>query len=170
MNNRNPQRNRRRGFAYEREVLAHIGAYRHPMSGASAMKGDGVLHTEYGDCLVECKYQKKRRDHMQLLYAWVTKAQEDANIMQYPYWIIVFRAAYVTKSFFLTDTNTLYTFIPNPYIPRMKHTDHRTVIDLRYGTDLFPLIPASAVLQITFRTHNWTGYVAPIELLPPPVR
>jgi len=107
---------------------------------------------------------------MRLLYSWIVKAQQDAQAMRYPFWLIVFRAAYNTKSFFLTDAKTAHTLVPDLYVPRKKQTDHRTTFVAHYNADLLPLIPARAALQLTFTLHNWVGYIAPIELLPPPTR
>lgn len=81
-NNTNKARSRNQ----EKKVAQYLGGTRVPMSGAGAIKGDGIWGSDKGVVLYECKYSAAHHARfgksLRLSYPWLEKLEHDAIAMR----------------------------------------------------------------------------------------
>jgi len=87
--------NRRRAAVMERRIAKYLQGSRIPMSGAGALKGDGIVYSKIGMYLVECKLSALFSKgysvpSMRFEYRWLSKLEKDVKSMRAKFGILVF--------------------------------------------------------------------------------
>lgn len=80
--------NKKRSANMERRIARVLGGKRVPMSGAGSLKGDGMVNSDYGLYLVECKMTSKTKGGIN--FDFITKLDKDVKSMNARFGIVIF--------------------------------------------------------------------------------
>lgn len=99
------KRNRRRSVSMETKVMNILSGFRVPMSGAGAIKGDGLAYCPIGSYIVECKTRKPSitadgRKYIRLEKKWLEKIDEESRYMGTRFGSFALQFYYDTKFYF----------------------------------------------------------------------
>lgn len=120
--------NKRRGKQMERRVAKYLGGHTVPMSGAGAIKGDGMVqHERVGYLFIECKMSAaiaaNGEQRLLLQHSWLDKMQIEAEVMNARFPILVFHHHGALQDYVLIRTDHFIKYFNS------HATDPETIIN-----------------------------------------
>ncbi len=110
--------NKRRSKEMERRIAKYLGGRRVPFSGAGDVKGDVLVNSKYGMCIIECKLSEAWNGYydcpeIKLAFAWLDKLFTEVKHMGARFGALVFHYHNVREDYVMIEQDWLRILDPD---------------------------------------------------------